>query len=263
MMKLPLSDVLPCGVCGFSNVGELIECRNKSRIPQNAQSVIVYLFPYYLGEDFYEGSNISKYAVPKDYHLVAGDILGKITDELKQTYPQNSFVYFCDNSPIKEVNAAVLCGLGVKGKNSLLINEKYGSFCFIGEIVTDLKMEYTLPEDRTCLSCSLCEKNCPNKALHSYKVDVEKCLSDITQRKGNLTDEQQRLLRESGCIWGCDICQDVCPMNKNVAVTPIKEFIENAKSSYELNDDISDRAFNWRGKAVIDRNLEISSCKDQ
>ena len=262
MMKLPYSDILPCGVCSFSQIGELINCRNKSRIPENARSVIVYLFPYYLGEDYYKNCNISKYAVPRDYHLVAGDILTKITDELKAMYSQNTFVGFCDNSPVKEVDAAVLCGLGVKGKNSLLINEKYGSFCFIGEIVTDLEMDYSLPEDRTCLGCGLCENACPNGAISNYKVNVEKCLSDITQRKGQLTDEQQQLIKASGCIWGCDICQNACPMNKNAEVTPIKEFIEYAKICYESDDDISDRAFNWRGKAVIDRNLQISSCKE-
>lgn len=262
MMNLPFSDILPCGICSFSGVGELLECRAKQRIPQNAKSVIVYLFPYYLGEEYYEKSNISKYAVPCDYHIVVAEYLEKICATLKEKYPQNIFEPFCDNSPIREVEAGCICGLGVKGRNGLLINEKYGSFCFIGEIVTDLECEYSLPEDRTCLSCGLCEKKCPGKALGGYKVSEERCLSAITQKKGVLFPCEQKLIKESGVIWGCDVCQNVCPMNKGVSVTPIKEFFKTAKPVYEPCDNIENRAFNWRGKKVIDRNLEIICCKE-
>ena len=257
MMKLPLCDTLPCGVCDFEKIGTLIECRAKSRIPHNAKRVIVYLFPYYLGEDFYKNSNISKYAVPEDYHQIVGEYLKRIAEQLKAEFPNNEFQCFCDNSPVCEVEAAVLCGLGVKGKNGLLINEKYGSFCFIGEIVTDAQFPCSLPEDRTCLSCGLCEKMCPGKALAEYKVDVSRCVSHITQRKGELSEEQKKIISDSGCAWGCDICQDVCPMNKNVEISPIKEFFDTAKSLYESGDDITRRAFNWRGEAVIERNLKI------
>ena len=257
MIKLPLCDTLPCGVCDFEKIGTLIECRAKSRIPHNAKRVIVYLFPYYLGEDFYKSSNISKYAVPEDYHQIAGEYLKRIAEQLKAEFPDNEFQCFCDNSPVCEVEAAVLCGLGVKGKNGLLINEKYGSFCFIGEIVTDAQFPCSLPEDRTCLSCGLCEKKCPGKALTEYKVDVSRCVSHITQRKGELSEEQKKIISDSGCAWGCDICQDVCPMNKNVEISPIKEFFDTAKSAYESGDDITRRAFNWRGEAVIERNLKI------
>lgn len=257
MIKLPFSDILPCGVCNFQDIGPLIECRAKSRVPQNAKSVIVYLFPYYLGEEFYKNSNISKYAVPEDYHIIAGEYLEKITLELKEEFPNNDFQWFCDNSPVREVEAATLCGLGVKGRNGLLINERYGSFCFIGEVITDAEFPCSIPEDRTCLSCGLCEKMCPTGALKGYKADVSKCLSDITQRKGEHSEEEKKLIRHSGCIWGCDICQNVCPMNKSIETSPVKEFTETAKSSYESGDDISRRAFNWRGKAVIERNFKI------
>ncbi len=262
MMKLPFSDFLPVGICDFTQINDFLECRAKNRIPQNAKSVIVYLFPYYLGEDFYKNSNISKYAVPDDYHVIAGEYLKKAVELLKEEYPENDFQYFCDNSPLKEVDVALKCGLGVKGKNGLLINAHYGSFCFIGEIITDLEMEYSLPEDRTCLQCGLCEKTCPGRALKNYKVDKEKCLSHVTQLKGELTSEQAQLIKNSGCIWGCDVCQDICPMNKNISVSPIKEFFDTAKSFYDPADDIKSRAYNWRGKKVIDRNFEIKCCKD-
>lgn len=257
MIKLPLCDILPCGVCDFEKIGSLIECRAKSRIPQNAKRVIVYLFPYYLGKEFYENSNISKYAVPADYHRIVGEYLERICEQLREQLPHNEFQSFCDNSAVREIEAAVLCGLGVKGKNGLLINERYGSFCFIGEIVTDAEIPCSLQEDRTCLSCGLCEEKCPGRALSNYRVDASRCISDITQRKGELSYEQKSLVESIGCVWGCDICQDVCPMNKNVEITPIREFFETAKNRYEFGDDITSRAFNWRGEAVIERNFKI------
>ncbi len=254
MINLPLQDIIPCGVCDFCEVDTLIECNAKRRVPDNAKSIIMYLFPYYLGEEYYGNSNISKYAVPEDYHKIAGEYLERATQELKKQYPENKFERFCDNSPINEVKTAVKCGLGVKGKNTLLINEKYGSFCFIGEIITDLYITPSLPEDRTCLQCGLCEKMCPGNALSGYMVNVEKCLSHITQKKGELTPEQKSLIKKNGCIWGCDVCQDVCPMNKNICISPITEFYKTAKSRYNAGDNIESRAFNWRGRAVIDRN---------
>lgn len=256
--KLPFYDILPCGVCEFEKVGELFSCRAKERIPQGAKSVIVYLFPYWLGEEYYINSNISKYAVPEDYHNIVGEYLGKITDILKEEYPENEFEYFCDNSPINEVKAAVLCGLGVKGKNSLLINPRYGSFCFIGEIVTDKVFEYSSAVSGECLNCGVCIKKCPSGAITSHGVNTQICLSDITQRKGELTLENIEKIKKSGCIWGCDVCQDVCPMNKNIAPTPIKEFYETARSVFSRGDSIENRAYGWRGKKVIERNYGYS-----
>ncbi len=264
MINLPFSDILPCGVCRFSDLNGLLECRAKARLPENPKSVIVYLFPYYLGDNFYKETNISKYAVCEDYHNIAGDYLSKISGKMKEEFPNNEFVFFCDNSPIKEVDAAFLCGLGVKGRNSLLINKDYGSYVFIGEIVTDLEIsEYSLPEDRDCLNCGKCEKACLGEALKKGGVNKENCFSHISQKKGEFTEWEMSLFRKSDSIWGCDICQNVCPMNENIKTTPIKEFYETAKTFYEIGDNIEKRAFAWRGEGVIKRNFEIKYCKQE
>lgn len=257
--KIPFFDALPMGVCKFSTLKEnLIQCRAVSRIPEKAESVIVVLFPYYLGEEYYIERNISKYAVPADYHKVCGEYLEKITTHLKAKYKENQFVYFCDNSPINEVKAACLAGVGVKGDNSLLINEIYGSFCFIGEIVTDLKIEVNAFEEKSCLKCGACKLKCHCEAISECGVIKEKCLSEITQKKGELTAEEGALVLEGGSVWGCDVCQDVCPMNRNVKPTPIKEFFANAKPNYKNSCDYKeDRAFYWRKQDVIERNLRI------
>ncbi len=260
-MNFPFSDLLPVGVCSFSFVSDgLLECRAKERLPRNAKSVIVYLFPYYLGEEYYRNINISKYAVPEDYHNIAGKYLEKAVTELKNTFPDNEFVSFCDNSPIDEVKAAALCGLGVSGENSLLINETYGSFVFIGEIVTDKEFNYENNQIKHCLKCGLCKKVCPGKAVNGGKIEKEKCFSHLTQKKTVREKELDFYIKKTGCIWGCDICQDVCPLNKNIKKTPVKEFYENAKSVYLHGDDIKMRAFAWRKQSVIERNLSILYC---
>lgn len=253
------SDVLPMGVCKFSELQDaLIPCRALARIPQNSKSVIVVLFPYYLGEGYYEKLNISKYAVPTDYHEICIRYLNEIIASLKIIYPDYKFESFCDNSPINEVMAAVLAGLGVRGENSLLINEKYGSFCFIGEIVTDLEIQCKKIEVKSCKKCGLCKKKCINNAITTDGIKKEKCLSEITQKKGVLTKNEEKLIRLSGCIWGCDICQNVCPMNSSIEKSPVKEFYENAKSIYNGDEDYDkSRAYSWRKKDVINRNLKI------
>ena len=257
--NIKYSNVLPMGVCSFSKLqNNLISCRALERIPQNAKSVVIVLFPYFLGDEFYKELNISKYAVPTDYHEICGRYLKEITTSLKNDYPDFEFQYFCDNSPINEVMAAVFAGLGAKGENSLLINEKYGSFCFIGEIVTNLEIQCEEKEVKSCKKCGLCKNNCINQAITINGIEKEKCLSEITQKKGTLTKTEEQLISKSKCVWGCDICQDICPMNKTIEVSPIKEFYENAKSTYKGDKDYDkSRAYSWRKKDVINRNLKI------
>ena len=164
--NLPFYNLLPVGVCSFKHFeNALIPCRAINRIPDNAKSVIVYLFPYYLSEENYKNINLSKYAVSEDYHIICGEYLKKAAAELSLLYPQNSFSCFCDNSPIDEVKAACLAALGVKGENSLFINEEYGSFCFIGEIVTDLELPCENGEIKGCIKCGKCKSTCINNAL--------------------------------------------------------------------------------------------------
>ena len=170
--------MLPVGVCSFEKIkDDLIDCRAKSRIPTVAKSVIVYLFPYYLGEEYYKNSNLSKYAVPDDYHKICGEYLEKTVLYLKEKYPDNSFEYFCDNSPLNEVRAACLAGLGVKGENSLLINEAYGSFCFIGEIVTDYKIQTVENNITDCIKCKK-RNNYEEKLFFGLNVGICLCPND-------------------------------------------------------------------------------------
>jgi epoxyqueuosine reductase QueG len=241
------------GFCDFKYFeNSLFDCRAKSRLPKDSKTIITFVFPYKIKEE--KPKNISRYAAVDDYHFVAGKILNEITDLLKEKFNENCFEWFIDNSPIDEVKAAVFSGLGVKGKNNLLINKKYGSFCFIGEIVTDYKIQNVNILNTECINCGLCLEACPTKFL---KDKNNKCLSQITQQKAELNHYEKELIKKTGTIWGCDICQNVCPMNKNSSLTNIKKFIDSYKEKYEENEDITNRAYAWRGKKVIKRNFEI------
>lgn len=246
------------GVCSFDKIKEgLIECRAKSRIPQNAKSVIVACFPYLLSEENYKNTNISKYAVVTDYHSVAISRLDSAIKKLKELHPNEEFAAFADNSPIPEVSAACAAGLGVRGLNTLLITEKYGSYVFIGEIVTTLVIDSPDLAEKTCAVCKKCTEACPTGAITSNGFNKPLCLSEITQKKGELSEKEKELMIQCGCVWGCDICQDVCPMNKNAATTDIDEFISAPIPYVSEGCSLDNRAYEWRGRKVIERNISL------
>lgn len=247
------------GICEF-NKKYLINCRAINRIPSNAKSTIVFLFPY---KNNVVKGNLSRYSFAKDYHIFGMNILNKISNSLTEKFPEYTFSAFTDNSPIPEVMAAIEAGLGVRGDNGLLITPKYGSWVFIGEIVTDMDLsKYTkVIKNRECIHCKKCENNCPGKAIHNGKINKETCASHITQKKGILNESEKEIIKKAGYIWGCDICQEVCPMNKNKENTYIPFFTEDIITNIECNqyDALKDRAFQWRPKEVIERNIKILS----
>ncbi len=230
----------------------------------NAKSAICFLVPYYTKE----GKNLSKYAVSKDYHLYMKGLFSRFYEFFADAYPQNKCLGFADHSPAHELHLAAKCGLGVIGENGLLINEKHSSFVFIGEIFTDISpkdLGYIKAEEiKSCIKCEKCKKACPTKCLENYDSE---CLSAITQKKGELTREELALMLENNTVWGCDICQNVCPYTerakkKDTLKTPISFFYEDVIDELTLDvldkmdeDAFSSRAFSWRGRETIRRNL--------
>jgi len=251
---------LPFGVIPYDSIrGHLIERHDKSRLPDGAKTVIIVLFPYYLGEDFYRNSNVARYAVPKDYHMVTREYLERFSVKLKEIFKNDGFVFYADGSPIPEVAAAVAAGLGIRGKNNLLINKEYGSWATIGEIVTTASFEgfeSRGPHENICKNCDICQKACPTGAL-ADGFTKEKCVSHKLQQKTPVSEADAALLKGIGSVYGCDICQKACPVNKNVKTTPIREYYDTARPVYRAGDYISDRAYSWRGEAVIRRNLNL------
>ena len=152
------------GACRFSELPPLLEVRSRERIPQNAQSVLVFLFGYYT--EAFPDRNIARYAVPDDYHSILRPLLAEVAASCAERFPGEAFVPFIDSSPIDEVAAAALAGLGEVGLNGLLLNPVYGSYCFIGEIVTTLPLEIPPPQpQQLCTRCGACRAACPSGAL--------------------------------------------------------------------------------------------------
>lgn len=237
------------GFCEYGAVEDkLLSCRAARRLPENAKSIILFLMPYRVKPSPPE--NICRYAAVPDYHNVAKKYFDLIMPQLTRRFPENRFEAFTDNSPIPEVYAAACAGLGVYGENGLLINKKYGSYCFICEIVTDLEIPCE-NAFKKCPLCGNCKKVCPRGDLGG------KCLSAVSQQKNEPNFEEKEALRRFNTVWGCDICAEVCPLNHNTEVTYIPEFLSGYRNSYEYGEDITGRAYEWRGEAVVKRNYKI------
>ena len=262
--------LLGCGVEYFC-VLSYSDCRESSpriigRESFTPRSVILYLLPYYGGEC----ENISRYAASRDYHLALAEVNSHIAECLEREAPSACCRGYGDHSPIDERHAALVGGLGILGKNGLLINEKYGSYVFIGDMITDIAPEdigATTPREYSyCIGCGACLRACPTGVLSGEGSD---CLSAITQRKGELSDSEMALMRKYNTAWGCDMCQSVCPHNKNLLHTPIEFFKKDritrlTKETLESmsDEDFKARAFAWRGKGVLIRNLDVLDSKE-
>ena len=227
-------------------------------------TVFLFAVPYYTTKCEDPARNISKYAVSADYHTFFAALFEDILPLLREKFPQNRFAGFVDHSPIAEVDAAARAGLGVKGANGLLLCEDYASYVFLGEIVTDAVLSLPpAPPPRECESCGACKRACP------VNGDVAHCLSALTQKKGELTEAEQAALRANGCAWGCDRCQEACPHTARAKATgtlysPLPFFAETALPHLSaahvaaMSDEaFAARAYAWRGRAPILRNLEL------
>ncbi len=245
------------GVCRYGDVSRfLLNNAASRRVPAGAATVLMVAFPYNTG---IKPENISRYAAVPDYHGICMGILRKCAEAVSSAHPGSRTACFADNSPLPEVHTAAACGLGVIGDNGLLITEKYGSYVFLGEMITDVVFEdaeYRCEKIKGCLKCGACAAACPGGAIGGG-FERGMCLSDITQRKGSLSDSEKALIAGSGMVWGCDICQEVCPMNRGIRTTGIKEFTEGFRPRYTPGEDISGRAYEWRGESVVMRNAAI------
>ena len=184
---------------------------------EGAATVISVLYNYYtdrLQRDP-EAPILSKYAYGKDYHFVMKDKMHLLFDFIKSMHPEAQGRVFVDSAPVLDRAWAHRAGLGWIGKNSMLISRSAGSFVFIGEIILNLELEYMqIPESDFCGSCNRCIEACPTGAiLETRSIDSERCISYQTiENKGEISSELEGKL--SGRVFGCDICQDVCPWNR-------------------------------------------------
>lgn len=233
---------------------------------QKIKSVAVLFVPYLSKANMEINGNISKYAMGRDYHTKVKEYLEQIFNDLKKIYPKNEFYYQCDKGIVNERFYAGSSGLCTIGKNGSLIHEKYGSYGNLALIYSDLEVNEYKTDVVYCLNCGKCQKVCPANAIKANGMNCSiKCISYLTQKKKELTQDEISLIEKSGYIFGCDICQKICPLNKSISLIEAEvDYITNLKESDLKNisnkifkEKYKEKAFTWRGKAVLLRNIKI------
>jgi len=223
-----------------------------------ARSVISVLLNYFPEKKLPENNNykIAKYAYGKDYHLVIRDKLNRFTGEIKERFGDFQSRSFTDSAPVMDKAWAEKAGLGWIGKNTCLIHPKLGSFVFIGEIITDLELEYDNHQiNDLCGGCNRCIEACPTGAILGPRLlDANKCISYCTiEFRGELPQKDKENFQD--WIFGCDICQDVCPWNRK-ALPHNEDYFKTLTGLQEMDkekwEELTEERFNeiFRESAV-------------
>lgn len=186
-----------------------------TKLVEGSKSVISLLLNYFPEEQQREDSyKISKYAYGTDYHFVIKNKLKQLLQFIQEEIGEVEGRAFVDSAPVLDKAWAAKSGLGWMGKNTNLLSKKAGSFFFVAELIVDLELEYDTPVTDHCGSCTACIDACPTQAIvEPYKVDGSKCISYFTiELKDQLPQEMKG--RFDDWMFGCDVCQDVCPWNR-------------------------------------------------
>jgi epoxyqueuosine reductase len=213
---------------------------NPTLLVHGAKSVISLLLNYYPPQEQIKDSyKISKYAYGKDYHNVIKKKLKKLLRSIRTEIGEVPGRAFVDFAPVMDKAWAAKSGLGWMGKSSNLLTQQVGSFYFIAELIVDLELDYDNPTTDHCGTCTACIDACPTQAIVApYVVDGSKCISYFTiELKENIPNEMKGQLDD--WIFGCDVCQDVCPWNKfskphsEPLFSPYPELLSYTKKDWE------------------------------
>ena len=264
---------------GFHASMQWIENRKEERANifnyfPDAVSLISVGMNYFSGntqDDLKSKFKFSNYAWGEDYHSLIKDRLQILLKWIKNTSEEIEGVACVDTSPIMEKSWAQKAGLGWQGKHTNLISRDYGSWLFLGEIILNIPLDYDKPfiED-LCGSCTACIDACPTNAITSYQLDSNKCISYRTiEHRGEFNENENNL---DDWIYGCDICQEVCPWNEKFSkISPEKSFYPKTEildSSEKKWMDLDDATFKklFKGSAVkrtkfsgLQRNIKQNS----
>ncbi len=216
-----------------------------------AKSIIMLGVPYNKNEiNYFE----------TDYHIVVKSLLEELELTLDSDFKRECFV---DTGALFERGFAIKSGLGFRGYNTSVINEKLGSYFNIGYILTSEELQPTKLVSENCLGCNRCLKHCPTQSLYSqnegYSCNYKTCISYLTQKKGVLSKEEMQSMGTS--IYGCEICQKVCPHNKDIEFSSISREVtplEILKATKKTFNQYNNLPFHWRGLPTLKRNALIS-----
>ncbi len=211
------------------------------KLVPGAKSVITLMYNYYPENELPEKDNykIARYAYGEDYHFVIKDKLKSFFSRIRDQIGQAEGRVFVDSAPVMERSWAKKSGIGWIGKNSLLLNRGSGSYFFLAEIILDLDLIPDGPTGDYCGTCTACMDACPTDAIpEPYQVDGSRCISYLTiELKSSIPEEFREQMND--WIFGCDICQEVCPWNRfatphhQTAFQPPAELLAMNKSDWE------------------------------
>lgn len=212
-----------------------------TKLVEGSKSVISLLLNYYPNQIQSDNSapKISKYAYGTDYHFVIKDKLKVLLEIIREEIGEVNGRAFVDSAPVLDKAWAAKSGLGWIGKHSNLLTQKTGSFYFIAELIVDLELEYDTPVTDHCGTCTACIDACPTQAIvNPYVVDGSKCISYFTiELKEQLPESYKG--KFDNWMFGCDVCQDVCPWNRfskshnEPLFNPHPELLEMSKKDWE------------------------------
>jgi epoxyqueuosine reductase len=223
------------------------------KLVDGARSVISVALNYYSDQvqTDKEAPKISKYAYGTDYHFVIKDKLKLLIDFINENIGEINGRAFVDSAPVLDKAWAKKSGIGWVGKNTNLINKTAGSFFFLAELITDLDLEYDIASTQDyCGTCTRCIDACPTDAIVApYVVDGSRCISYLTiELKNELPVEFKN--KTANWMFGCDICQDVCPWNKfsvinhEPAFSPLPDLLDMTRNDWEeITEDIFKKIF--------------------
>lgn len=212
---------------------------------------------------------LSRYCRGLDYHQILKERLQKVADWLQERVPGARCLVHVDTGPPLDRAVAERAGIGKFGKHTNLISPTYGTWTFLGEILTDVALPPDEPVEAACGSCTLCIDACPTQCLTEWNLDANRCLSYVTQMKGIIPAEYRAVMGNR--LFGCDDCQDVCPFNKrakrgmHAEFAPVPELGAEpnllklmAMTKSDFRRWFEPTAAGWRGKTTIQRNALVA-----
>jgi epoxyqueuosine reductase len=213
--------------------------KDVAQILPNAKSVISLGLNYYTPDSYSNDESsgkISRYAWGIDYHLIIWAMLDELEEALKKIDPEFESISYVDTGPVMDKAWAVRAGIGWLGKHTNVINREIGSWFFIANIITNYEFEYSEQIEDFCGSCTACLDACPTDAIvQEYVVDANKCISYLTiENKEKISEEFKG--KFDNWIFGCDICQDVCPWNQKFPVESLIKDFKPQNKQIELDE---------------------------
>ncbi len=215
--------------------------RDVRNILPGAKSILSLALNYYQDHQDVKDVHlkISRYAWGTDYHEIIPPMLRKLLAEIKLLAPEAEGRYYTDTGPLLEKTIAERAGIGWQGKHTNIITREVGSWVFLAEIVLNIELEPDTHAEDLCGTCTRCIDACPTDALKPYEIDATRCISYLTiELKPEHKIPNALASKMENWLYGCDICQDVCPWNRFSEPSPIQEFAPRKENLHLTTDEI-------------------------